>query len=99
MLLGQRTTLPLVDVVGPEYVDPVDVREVEDRVVAGGIRQFDQNLVQQHRLRGNRSGVDSVVGGEEGGPTCVSALVCVRYRFVHLQLHVVLVAEQLVRPR
>lgn len=49
--------LPFVDVVRPEYVDSVDVRKVEDGVVAGRIGQLHQNLIQQHRLHGHKPGV------------------------------------------
>lgn len=48
MLAGEH--LPLVDVVGPQHVDFVDVGDVEDGLVAGGIRKLHQNLVQQNRL-------------------------------------------------
>lgn len=53
-VLGQRSTVPFVDVVGPEYVDSIYVREVEDGVVAGRIWQLHQNLIQQHRLQGSK---------------------------------------------
>lgn len=68
---------------------------MEDGVVAGGIWQLHQNLIQQHRLHGQKL---SVTGCYDNAKESV-VFVCVHYRFVHLQLRVVLVTEQLVGPR
>lgn len=37
--------LPFIDVVGLEYVDSIDVRDVEDGLIAGGIWQLHQNFI------------------------------------------------------
>lgn len=42
--------LPFVDVLGPEYVDFIDMGDVEDGLVAGGIWKLHQNFIKQHRL-------------------------------------------------
>lgn len=43
--------LPFIDVVSLEYIDSINVRDVEDGLVAGRIWQLHQNFIQQHRLQ------------------------------------------------
>jgi len=42
--------VPLIDVVGLEDVDPVDVGDVEDGLVTGRVWKLHQDFVQEHRL-------------------------------------------------
>lgn len=49
-MLWFRCFLPFIDVVRLEYINSINVRDVEDGLVAGRVGQLHQDFIEEHRL-------------------------------------------------